>query len=1183
MKKFISVIIILLSVSAFASDWYSSKEKVNDLKMKHNERWDTLGYSYCHSYEYIWNYPEMGVFVNVNDFGLEYPINLIAIDSYLYDVGYLYKYRVYDKDGTTLLWEMETPDTSSFDYYNMQFPNTPLVMKDDFWISVTPLGEGKPRLVSSDVTNIKRSYYKDEFGEWTPFVVEGESYEWAIDFYLTPYDAPPLPLVVRGVKGLENFQNYDAEITVKLQGVSPIAAAEGEYSLDNGATWNTYPMTATKGTYYCSGTIPGQSDGTLAMTRFNITDEAANSIVSDNYDVTWSRDNPLLSEKFDINYFGKTDFPPLNWTIVNNYPAVEGGGFMLGIPNSNVHDMNSIWDGGQAFHDCVEDEQDDWLITPKITIPAESFSILSFMQQVNYISYNVYHSVSVSTDKVNWTELYTGYPAEDPLNIDCSVWEHNVINLSDYKGQEIYIGFHYQGNFADDWHIDNVEVIYDYSAPDPVSLAGNPALLPVIGAYVNNPMDLTMVASDISGIASITGHYNIGGNTGDVVFSKAKGMETWTGSVPSMSVEATGTIYFDLTDIGGLINTTTDFEIKFVKDTVPPPPPIITGNETFINCPINLKITFFDESDIASCIGHYSKDNWTTQYEFVMTPEKIHKYIYTGIIPAETEQVLNGKANITITDTAGNGATTADFTVKWFDGQIVMSDDFESGTGNWVLTGDWGLETGAYTSASHSLTESPDSVYSANNQSSATWAYSMDLSAGYTSANIKFWCKYSIEQEFDYMYFEVSSDNGATWNRHKTWTGEEVGWHEENISLGMYIGYDQIKFRWIFSSDSGYGVNGMNIDDIEFSVYNKLNDPPYIVHHGPEFYEGPLIVYNSYAEVYDLNGIDSVWVEYTVDEGILYSVTAENTSGSFWEFIIPFYESGSQIDYTIYAKDASEDHLVNQEGAFSYIAGEHRIYDSGIVDYYEEVVDNGALAQRVTVDPYYQWAIAKLEFLLIRNYADHSHLSDNMQVHIWSSIEGFPGIELISPIDITPEATASNPTAMTRIDLRSYSLTFQKDFFVGFSSPYGSVYTTMESTDVSGQTAYGRSYTGTWNGTGWDWANLPLDNWHFRTVFGSFDYGIEDETHPENTELYQNYPNPFNPETTIRYSLSKDAHVKLTIFDIAGREVAGLAETKQAGNHEYKFNGGNLTSGLYFYRLSVDGKTVQSRKMMLLK
>ncbi|MBN2858181.1 MAG: T9SS type A sorting domain-containing protein, partial [Candidatus Delongbacteria bacterium] len=97
--------------------------------------------------------------------------------------------------------------------------------------------------------------------------------------------------------------------------------------------------------------------------------------------------------------------------------------------------------------------------------------------------------------------------------------------------------------------------------------------------------------------------------------------------------------------------------------------------------------------------------------------------------------------------------------------------------------------------------------------------------------------------------------------------------------------------------------------------------------------------------------------------------------------------------------------------------------------------------------------------------------------------------------------------------------------------------------------------------------------------------GIEDQ---ENTTiastLYQNYPNPFNPETTISYSLVEEAEVKLTVFNMAGREVAELVSVRQAkGNHSVNFNGENLTSGLYFYRLSVDGKQLQSKKMMILK
>jgi hypothetical protein len=85
-------------------------------------------------------------------------------------------------------------------------------------------------------------------------------------------------------------------------------------------------------------------------------------------------------------------------------------------------------------------------------------------------------------------------------------------------------------------------------------------------------------------------------------------------------------------------------------------------------------------------------------------------------------------------------------------------------------------------------------------------------------------------------------------------------------------------------------------------------------------------------------------------------------------------------------------------------------------------------------------------------------------------------------------------------------------------------------------------------------------------------------------ELYQNYPNPFNPETTIKYSVTHDADVKITVFDIAGKEVVSLVENKQGrGSHTVNFNAEKLTSGIYFYKLNVDDKVVASKSMILLK
>jgi hypothetical protein len=84
--------------------------------------------------------------------------------------------------------------------------------------------------------------------------------------------------------------------------------------------------------------------------------------------------------------------------------------------------------------------------------------------------------------------------------------------------------------------------------------------------------------------------------------------------------------------------------------------------------------------------------------------------------------------------------------------------------------------------------------------------------------------------------------------------------------------------------------------------------------------------------------------------------------------------------------------------------------------------------------------------------------------------------------------------------------------------------------------------------------------------------------------LQPNYPNPFNPETTIRYRLSRSADIQLKVFDITGRLVQNLIEKNQKqGNYDVKFDGSDLSSGIYFYQLQADNKIIATRKMVLIK
>ena len=88
---------------------------------------------------------------------------------------------------------------------------------------------------------------------------------------------------------------------------------------------------------------------------------------------------------------------------------------------------------------------------------------------------------------------------------------------------------------------------------------------------------------------------------------------------------------------------------------------------------------------------------------------------------------------------------------------------------------------------------------------------------------------------------------------------------------------------------------------------------------------------------------------------------------------------------------------------------------------------------------------------------------------------------------------------------------------------------------------------------------------------------------PESFSLGQNYPNPFNPETNIKFSITKYSYVTLKVFDLLGREVITLVnENLNSGVYDYGFNSIDLTSGIYFYKLTA-GDYSDVKKMTLLK
>jgi hypothetical protein len=98
---------------------------------------------------------------------------------------------------------------------------------------------------------------------------------------------------------------------------------------------------------------------------------------------------------------------------------------------------------------------------------------------------------------------------------------------------------------------------------------------------------------------------------------------------------------------------------------------------------------------------------------------------------------------------------------------------------------------------------------------------------------------------------------------------------------------------------------------------------------------------------------------------------------------------------------------------------------------------------------------------------------------------------------------------------------------------------------------------------------------------------------PGSFALYQNYPNPFNPKTTIKYNIPSSGvgskhSVRLIIYDINGKQVLNIAEQTDAGSFAYTFDGSNLASGVYFYKIFAAGSSnevifTDCKKMLMIK
>jgi PKD repeat protein len=173
---------------------------------------------------------------------------------------------------------------------------------------------------------------------------------------------------------------------------------------------------------------------------------------------------------------------------------------------------------------------------------------------------------------------------------------------------------------------------------------------------------------------------------------------------------------------------------------------------------------------------------------------------------------------------------------------VLTSQAIENATSAANWTGNWSTTTSTFVSPSRSFTDSPTGNYANNTSKTYTYVPAVDLTNA-SSAMVRFYAKWNIEADYDYVQFLVSTDNGTTWipqcgnytvtgtnangsvqpNNQPVYEGVQSTWVLEEINLSDYIG-QVIKFRFKLGSDGGTVGDGYYFDDFEI-LYN-LNAPP---------------------------------------------------------------------------------------------------------------------------------------------------------------------------------------------------------------------------------------------------------------------------------------------------------------------------------------------------------------------
>lgn len=820
--------------------------------------------------------------------------------------------------------------------------------------------------------------------------------------------------------------------------------------------------------------------------------------------------------------------------------------------------------------------QDDWLISPVISLPDDSGLVLSFWETSMFVQYIGSHEVAVSSDGGNtWIRIISTIPEQYKFT-------RVNYNLKEYAGKDIQLGWHYTGDYSDQWFFDDLGIFLDKQPPEIIKVESDTSILPILGTFVNKNMPIKIDITDFSRIASAKGHYSFDGTTfTDIDLVGSKDNELWSCTIPARSSEVTGTINFEIKDMAENVLNSESFTIKFVSDVWEPVISSIVGTTAQINNTANIHLTLSDHHDVTSCIGYFSKDGFLTQYEFELTKPDTGKLEFYGIIPAETE-LTTGEVKFRAEDSFGNILNSSRFKVEWIDTIPLKFDLRTSLDKNYVTPVKYQFYGTCYDFAAYSAIES--NLLRTGNWESSGEQGVPDLS----ESHLSWW--FGFNQFFNGDIDPPTGDGLTTHLRGdyllvSAYLARGEGAVREidassftdppdRFSEDYHLFYPR-NIEWYTMDNELNGIDLIKQKIMQHGVIGTslkwdtpYMDEEYFTHYqppvAPDIYshcvsivgwddnkvtqapQGPGAWYckNSYGIGYGFEGY--FWVSYY-----------DKFVGREWEGGAVSFQNVERMKYdAVYYHDYHgwSDSMKDTEEAFNAFT-----------------VRNGDSGKLAAVSFYTSIDDVEYTAKIFRSFTD-GHLTDEAST-VSGSIK-YRGFHTIDFID--------QPHVSKDDKFYIYLYLSQGGQPYDQSSYIPSAFLTYQSSAAPGESYYFDNE---------EWKDLYYNNTIDKPRTANFcikglvvrDTAIMDDNLPESSTLFQNYPNPFNSSTRIKYGVATASHITLNVYNIKGQFVKNLVNSYQeSGIYNIDLKADDLTAGIYFYTLET-GNSKLTKKMLLIK